>query len=240
MRPANASEPFHVEVDTKECTLSAREQEHLQRDLEPLEKSVARFPSADLYVTIDRHARSGDYRIKTSLVLPSGTLFTGEWDQEPMRGVGRCIRKLMSKVQSHKAELDNEGDKRKYAKGTHQDVEPGHQYDPERVQQALDEEDYAAFRDALLMFEESVRKRAGRWIQRYPQAEAELGDKLKLADIVEEVILNAFEKYTDRREGEPLGQWLEALIDPSIKQLMANPEEALQNISFARTLREET
>lgn len=36
----------------------------------------------------------------------------------------------------------------------------------------------------------------------------------------------------------PLHQWLDDLIDPSLKALLRHPEEERENASFARTLRE--
>jgi len=34
------------------------------------------------------------------------------------------------------------------------------------------------------------------------------------------------------------GQWLESLIDGSLKELLQNQDEVQENISFARTLRD--
>jgi hypothetical protein len=35
-----------------------------------------------------------------------------------------------------------------------------------------------------------------------------------------------------------LGEWLDGLIDPSLKMLLREPDEGRQEASFARTLRE--
>jgi hypothetical protein len=96
---------------------------------------------------------------------------------------------------------------------------------------------YQAFRTALVSYEDWLRKRIGRWVQRYPEAEARLGRGLAIGDILEEVYLNAFEQYGRRPIQVPFHVWLDGLIDPSLKMLLKHPDEEGQNASFARTMR---
>jgi hypothetical protein len=91
----------------------------------------------------------------------------------------------------------------------------------------------------MYVYEESVRKRAGRWIQRYPEFEALLGDEFALDDLVEEVMLNAFDQFNDKPKELRLGQWLEELIDPSVKALLQNPEAERENIAAVRSWRDQ-
>jgi len=98
--------------------------------------------------------------------------------------------------------------------------------------------DYRAFRIALAGYEEWLRKRVGRWLQRFPEAEARIGRGLAIGDVVEEVYLNAFERYRQRPVDVPFHRWLDDLIDPSLKVLLRHPEEERENVSLARTLRE--
>jgi DNA-directed RNA polymerase specialized sigma24 family protein len=98
--------------------------------------------------------------------------------------------------------------------------------------------DYKAFRSALSGYEEWLRKRVGRWLQRYPEAEARIGRGLAIGDVVEEAYLHAYEHYGQRPTEVPFHQWLEGLIDPSWKVLVRHPEEERENASLARTLRE--
>jgi len=83
-----------------------------------------------------------------------------------------------------------------------------------------------------------VRKRAGRWIERYPDFEARLGAAFTLEDLVEEVFLNAFEHFDRWPEELRLGEWLEGLIDPSVKALLKDPEAERTNLDAVRTYRE--
>ena len=86
-------------------------------------------------------------------------------------------------------------------------------------------------------WEEWLRKRVGRWVQRYPQAEARVGGSLRLGDLVEEVLLNGFERYTRRPTAVPFSEWLDSLIDPSLKALLRHPDDERENVNMARTLR---
>src|SRR5207249_7017798 len=97
---------------------------------------------------------------------------------------------------------------------------------------------YRTFRMALTGCEEWLRKRAGRWIQRYPEAEARVGRGLAIGDLVEAVYLNAFERYAHRPTAVPLHEWLDSLIDPALKTLMRHPDEERENASFARSTRQ--
>ncbi len=236
--PSESRDKPHIEIDTQECSLSSGQAEAVDTALTPLRRVIDRFPVADLYITIIRHARSQDFHVKTSLILPGKTLFTGERAVEMLAAYRRCVRKLVRKVESYKAELEGEADTRKQQKVTVSEVVPDRPCDQEEVAHSVAAQDYAAFRRATLMYEEPVRKRAGRWIQRFPEAQAQLQADLRLADVVEEVFLNAFERFDDWPRGRRFGDWLEDLIDPSLQALLHNPDQELRNVSFARTLRE--
>jgi len=75
-------------------------------------------------------------------------------------------------------------------------------------------------------------------VQRYPQAQAQIGRGLAIGDVVEEVYLNAFERFGRRPTEVPFHEWLEELIDLSVRLLLRNPDEEAENASLARTVRE--
>ena len=130
-----------------------------------------------------------------------------------------------------------EPERQKQEKGTHQTLQPSAAPDLAVVDAAVSDGDYAAFRTATFAYEEPLRKRAGRWVERYPEAEARIGRRLEMADIVEEVFLNAFERYDRRPKGVRFGEWLEGLIDPAVRELLAHPDQELENIALARAAR---
>src|SRR5262249_14056924 len=125
----------------------------------------------------------------------------------------------------------------KREKGTVQEVEPTPPPDHAAVERAVREGDYNAFRTATCGYEESVRKRIGRWIERYPEVEARIDRGLKVQDLVEEVFLLAFEGSDQRPPDVRFGEWLSGLIDPAVKALQDGGDSELENINMVRSSR---
>lgn len=229
---------LRIELDTKHCVPSAEEITKMERALEPLHRVTQSFPVSDLYVTIIHHPRSGDYHVKLALVLPGRTLFTGDRHRDYYAAYEQCIDNLLRKVTAYKQSMDSAPERSKQRKGTHQEIIPTQVPDHEEMQRAIRQGDYSAFRSATLMYEEPLRKRIGRWMQRDPDLEALIDDRLKLADLVEDVFLTAFERYPMKPREVPPGDWLEDLIGVVLQALAADPDGELENVNMARTARE--
>jgi ribosome-associated translation inhibitor RaiA len=238
MKYSDQSYNLRIELDTENCDLSAEEIKQVEQDLNPLRKLTSTFPTSDLYIDITYHPRSSSFRVKTALVLPGRTLATGDDHAMMQPALQRSIRKLVNQLQTYKENLANRPETLKQRGGTRQEVAPTQEPDDASLRAAIDNADYAAFRQAMYVYEEGLRKRAGRWIERYPKAAAQLGEQLSLADIVEEVFLNAFEDFNSRPPQQRLGDWLAGLIDPSIKAMLKDPDAEKQNVEFARTFLE--
>src|SRR5262249_5289791 len=146
-----------------------------------------------------------------------------------------CLRSLSENVRAYKDRLGRVPERQKHLKGMYQELEPDVDPDPAKLDAAVAAGDYAAFRLAAVGYEEPLHKRVGRWVERYPEVNAQIGARLKVADIVETVLLDAFEGYAHRSKGVRFGDWLEALIDPAIKALRTQPDEALENVNRARS-----
>ncbi len=189
-------------------------------------------------MNVARHLRNGDFHVKTSLLLPGRTICTGQSGGDACSCFARAIRKLVLRVQHYKDALDQSADISKHQKATRQEIMPAEVLDGEAVRRAVHARDFAEFRRLTWTYEEPVRKRAGRWIQRYPEAEAALAADFDLADIVEEVFLLAFEQFEDKPAELRLGEWLELLIDPALRALVQNREDELTAVGFARTLQQ--
>lgn len=238
MRFPDETHNLRIELDTKHCSLAAAEIEKMERSLDALREPVRNFPVSDFYITVIHHPRSLNYQVRTSLVLPGRTLATGEFDENPVSAFGRCVRKLVHRLTAYKDELEAKPQRTKAQEGTTQEVVPTQEPDAEHLRRAVASGDYAAFRAAMYVYDEPVRKRAGRWIQRYPEFEARLGELFTLEDLVEEVLLNAFDRLDEKPQALRLGKWLEELIDPSVKALLDDPELEQENIAAVRTWRE--
>ena len=230
---------LRIELDAKNCTFGPAEIEQMEGDLDTLAKLTAEMPVSDLHVTIAWFEHSEEYHVKTSLFTPGRILFTGEHDSVAHPAYQRCVRKLVQKLRAYKDRMETQDGRRgKLAEGTLQEVTPEWLPDLAKLEAAVDAGDYAAFRSELGGFDGPLRDRVGRWVQRYPEVDAAVGERLPVADIMEEVYLNAFELFPERPAEMRLGDWLESLVDPGIRSLLRHPDEETEAVSFARTLRE--
>jgi DNA-directed RNA polymerase specialized sigma24 family protein len=100
---------------------------------------------------------------------------------------------------------------------------------------AIAAQDYAAFRAAVAPYEEWLRLRAGRWVERYPDAQARMNRDFDVLDLMEGVFLSAFENYEHRHAEVPFHTWLDGLIDPTVKAFVHDPYHARENVNMART-----
>jgi hypothetical protein len=230
---------LNVEFDARDFTLPADELTRMQRSLDPVGEAVRDYPRADLQVLAIRHPRSASYHVEARLKVPGATLLTGDHDTYLDSAFQRCVRKLVHKVEEHKSHPDRraaEAADRRAALDSEVVVpEPP---EPGPLGRAVAAGDYQGFRDALLGYEDWLRRRVGRWVQRYPAAQARVGNGLLIGDLVEEVYLNAFERYGQRPREVPFSNWLDGLIDPSLREMLRHPDEEHENASLVRTLRD--
>ena len=237
MKPPERRSDFPIQIDAHQCRVSPSETDRMRNAADSLARQVEYFPVASLHVLIEHNARTNDYSVKTDLFLTGETLVCRELDAHPYTAFERCVERLEAEVQAYKARLDQEPERQKTEKGTRQTVQPTAAPDMAALNAAVGDGDYTAFRTAAFAYDESVRKRVGRWVERYPEAEARIGKGLQIDDIVEEVFLDAFEQYDHQPAGVRFGEWLEDLIDPAVKELLRRPDAELENIRLARSAR---
>jgi hypothetical protein len=142
----------------------------------------------------------------------------------------------MRELKDYKDRLGQVPERQKQLKGTHKELEPTLEPDGGTIDAAVAAGDYSAFRLATQGYEGPLRDRVGRWLERSAETDGQVGRKFTIADVVEEVFLDAFEGYEDRPKGIRFGDWLASRIDPAVKELMRHPDEALENVSMARSL----
>jgi ribosome-associated translation inhibitor RaiA len=235
MKPDVPAVHLPIKWDTKHFNLSAAQKRKLEEGLESVSRLVRDFPVVELLVSIEHFPRSTNWRVKTSLVLSGETLVSLDDGVDLHPAFERCVANLVNDVHAYKDRMSRVSEFAKQSKGTHQDLEPVPDPDPAAVEHSVADGDYGAFRTAMLGYEEPLRKRIGRWVERYPAVSARIDKDLKLNDLVEEVFLDAFEHYAHRPPGIRLGDWLVGLIDPAIKEVAAHPEKELENINLARS-----
>jgi hypothetical protein len=235
MKPEVPSANLPIKWDTKHCNLSPAQLLKLQEGLTLVARLVRDFPIRELLVAIEHFPRTTRWQVKTSLILTGETLVSQDQDDGLHPAFERCVANLIQDVHAYKDRMSQVPEIAKDSKGTHQELEPSLDPDTAAIERAVANGDYAAFRIGTLGYEEPLRKRVGRWVERYPETSARIDKGLKINDIVEAVFLDAFERYTDRPKGVRFGDWLEGLIDPALKDLMTHSDKELENISLARS-----
>jgi hypothetical protein len=182
------------------------------------------------------HPRSKVYHAQAKMRLPGETIITGDKQAFLDAALERCFQKVLRRIEGYKANPDRAAIERAQShEAMVTDIIAPAEPDAGRLGQAIQSSDYRAFRLTLLGHEEGLRKRVGRWIQRYPQLQEQVGQTFEIADLVEEVFLLAFEQYEQRPAQVTLSDWLEGLIDPAIKDFWHDPDARLA-ASYARTL----
>ena len=229
---------LHVEINTKGCAIPPEDRAKVQALLAPVGEAVRNFPASNLTIKVIYHARSDVLHAELQLGFPGQTLFTGDRDRFLEAALERGVRKLVRKIEAYQEHPDRQALQQAEQRLV-LDREVVAPEDPNDgpLGEAVRSGDYRSFRSALAPYEEWLRNRVGRWLQRYPEAEAKLHKGLLIGDVVEEVYLNAFEHFAHRPTDVRLSEWLDSWIDSSLKLLMRDPGEESKTISLARTVR---
>ncbi|HVK16792.1 MAG TPA: hypothetical protein VM533_07575 [Fimbriiglobus sp.] len=224
-----------VYFDAHQFELSEAERDKMLDGLDSLALQVENFPQHDLRAYLEWRPRNNEYVVKLSLLLPGRTLVCSEHNAVLHAAFEKCVGVLADGVKGYKDQLSQVPERQKQEKGTHQEMTPATPIDPAALDAAAQAGDYAAFRAAVTPYEDAVRLRAGRWVERYPEVQARMGRGLEVIDIVEGVFLAAFEGYEARPTGVRFGNWVEGLIDPTVRAIAHHPDEELENINMARS-----
>jgi hypothetical protein len=233
-------ERYHLEVEiaAKECTIPPDELARMQRLLERLGEAVEEFSSSQLSMTVIHHPRSSGFHVAARLTLPTGSVSAEDRDVYLDSAFQRCVAKLTQRVHDTRRGSPPPRAATDRLAALDRDVVAPEDPDAGPLGEAVRGGDYRAFRLALAGYEDWLRGRVGRWIQRYPEAEARIGRRLLIGDLVEEVYLSAFEGFLERPTDVRLSAWLDRLLDPSLKAFLRHPDEERENASLAQTLRE--
>ena len=169
MKNSNGKPGLRIRIDTHQCNLSPAVVDKMESDLDSLGRQVADFPVAEVQILVEHNARSNDYSVKTSLILPGSTLVGNGRDAAVHVAFQNCLQSLEENVRGYKERLDRTSERQKQEKGTHQDLLPSVDPDPVELAEAIAADDYSAFRTATFGYEDAVRQRAGRWIDATPK-----------------------------------------------------------------------
>lgn len=231
---AEVKHRLQVHFDSHECELTDADRTGMADDTDSLARQVGNFPQADLRIIVERNSRSDEFAIKLTLILPGEVLVTSDHDRVMHAAFERALSSLTEAVTAYKDRLGQVAERRKAENHTHQDLLPSVAVDAAALDAAVTAGDYAAFRAAVAPYEDELRVRAGRWVERYPAVQRRMGRGVETVDIAEGVFLAAFEAHANRPLAVPYGQWLEGLLDPVVKGIEHHPDEEMENINMAR------
>ncbi len=229
---------FDTDLDVEGFTPSPRELETIDAEVQRIEPLIREFPTQILHINLEFNSHTEEYEVKLALVLPGQTFATGNVTRAWEQGLEKSVQKMIRRIEHYKATMSGDMEYAHAAAGTTMEVEPNRRMDGKQVVDAVEQGNYLEFRKAMYPIEASLRDRVGRWIQRFPQIQAKIGDRFSIDDIVEETFIMAFDQYNDWRPEMFFGQWIESLIDPAMKAIAKDPERELEAISFLRTWEE--
>ena len=239
MKSANSEAPvrhkLQVHFDAHECQPTPEELAEMADDLDSLARQVGNFPLADARVNIEWNGRNNEYAVKLALLLTGEPIVTSDHDRVLHAAFDRALASLEHAVEAYKERLDRVAERRRHETGTDLELTPATLPDAAALDAAVAAGDYAAYRAAVAPYEDALRLRVGRWVERYPAVQGMMGNGLETVDVTEGVFLAAFEEHPRRQPDVPYGAWLEGLIDPAVRAIEHNPTEELENIRMVRT-----
>ena len=218
---------LRTHLETRHFSLHRSEIESMRDRLGPLASIARSFVFANLHVTISYVMPDEEYHVQGRLCLPGRVLLSGEHDSVAVTPYERCIRKLVRKSASERERRGRDlNQPRRQSHGENS-----------RFGSAIRNDEYRAFVREL-GDGERIRKRVRGWVRQRVGSEIGLRDGRVLDDLVEEVVLSAFERCDSRPSAMRLSEWIEILIDPSLRSMLGRPDEPNQAVSYARSLRD--
>jgi hypothetical protein len=228
----------HVEIDMLDCELPGDEKTRIQESLEPLGEDLLDFPASELYLKIVHHPRIERYHAQAKLKLPGKTIITGHYSPWLDEALSKCLAKVRRRAEHYKDEAKPEAvaeAERRVDLNNVTEVATTAEPNVGELGKAIQRQDYRLFRRILTPHESWLRSQVARWTLRYPQVEAMIGEEFENDDVVEEVLLMAFEQFADRPDEKTVSEWLGELVDPAVRELWGDPLER-EAASYARTL----
>jgi ribosome-associated translation inhibitor RaiA len=227
---------LQVRFDSHEYEPARAELERLGDDLDSLAVRVGDFPQADLRVLIEKNGRNNEFVVKLTLLLSSEALVTSDHNAALHAAFRGALEALERAVEGHKERLEgvDARQRRDEAAKLQPTAEPG-TVDERALDSAAAAGDYPAFRAAVAPFEDWLRLRVGRWVERYPDVQARMARDFNVLDLTEGVFLAAFEAHGSRHAEVRYRDFLDGLIDPTVKAFAHDPAGELENVNMARS-----
>ena len=219
---------LRTHLETRHFSLHRSEIESMRDRLGPLSSIARGFVFADLHVTISYVMPDEEYHVQGRLCLPGRVMLSGEHDSVALPPYERCIRKLVRKSESERRRRGKDSDQtRRQSQAANS-----------RSGSDVPNDEYRAFVRELAEDRARIRERVRAWVRQRVGWEFGIRDDRVLDDLVEEVVLSAFERCDSRPSAMRLSEWIEIAIDPALRSMLGRPDEPNQAVSYARSLRD--
>jgi ribosome-associated translation inhibitor RaiA len=227
---------LQIHFDTHECQPAPDEFRRMSDNLDSLARQVGDFPQADLRVVIEKNERNNEFVVKLSLLLPGETLVTSDHDTVLHAAFRRALDSLEMRFKGHLERLEGVDTRQQREEAAKlQPVTAVGPLDEAALDAAAASRDYSAFRAAIAPYEDWLRLRVGRWVERYPDVQARMGRDFDVLDLSEGVFLAAFEQHPHRHAEVRYRDWLEGLIDPTVRAFAHDAAGEMENVNMARS-----
>jgi hypothetical protein len=227
---------LQVHFDTHGCALAPGEAIELSDHFDALARQTGNFPSADARVVIEKKGPNGVHVVKLTLLLPSETLVASDRDPVLHAAFRRALDSLEVTFAGFMERLEGVDRRQEQAEAEKRQTTDGPgAVDEAALDSAAREADYAAFRAAIAPYDDWLRLRVGRWVERYPEVQARMGRDFDVLDLTEGVFLSAFERHGHRHAEVRYRDWLEGLIDPTLRAFAHDPARERENVNMARS-----
>lgn len=221
MRYTRHQNRFRLNLDLQATELHGDDLAELEQILLPLEQWASGAP-AELMMSIAPDEKDGGFQVKASLIVNGETLYVAEQTDGINEAVSRCVEQLGEQLRSQSASSDQT---------------PHHQRKPlaaDALQTAVRAGDYSAFRKAVSVYEEPIRKKIELWAAEHPEILAQVGGHQPPADVLEEVFVRAFEHYERISHRHP-GHWLDESFNAVVESLLHHAGTGKRNIGSTQT-----
>ena len=227
---------LQVYFDAHECQPAPEELAELSDDLDTLARQVGDFPRATLRVVIEWNGRNNEYSVKLTLILSTDTLVTSSHHAVLHTAFRQALDSLEQSAAGHKEMLEglHQRQLQEEAAKSQPTIEPA-PIDEAALHAATAASDYPAFRTAVAPYEEWLRLRVGRWVERGADAQSRMGRDFDVLDLTEGVFLSAFEQHPHWQPEVRYRDWLDGLIDPTVKAFTRDAVGEKENVNMARS-----
>ncbi len=210
----------HLVFSEVDDAVKARLEAYWEKKLPRLQRLLAPYRTdlQEIRLTVYRHQQSPQrswFEVRVVIELPTGTLAAEENDKDPQAALDRVVDKIVREIKRHKELVRHDYlYKRKSRRRADLNATtPMLQRDKDRNQR----ESFFRLLRPQLRF---LRDQASRELRRLELAKLLHPGEVTLADVLDQVVALAWERFAERPKKMSLDLWLTDLLDEVLEQIV--------------------